>query len=225
MTEIALVREILARVESVLLDFDGPICSVFSGLPASEVARRLRNAYEETHGGAARLVQTDDPLEVVRVAALEGLPYVDELESKLTDLEVTAVDQSAPAPNAQEAIEALHAGGHLLAVVSNNSTAALKRYFAGRGLDRYASPLVGREAIRLSKMKPAPDMLWLALEAHGVAPQDAVLIGDSVTDIHAAQAAGAMSIGYANKPGKTERLHRAGATAVIEDMADLIQRS
>ncbi|MFI6056712.1 HAD family hydrolase [Streptomyces sp. NPDC051286] len=105
--------------------------------------------------------------------------------------------------------------------MSNNSTAALKRYFAGRGLDRYASPLVGREAIRLSKMKPAPDTLWLAMEAHGVAPQDAVLIGDSVTDIQAAQAAGAMSIGYANKPGKAERLHRAGATAVIEDMADL----
>ena len=224
MTEIPQVREILARAESVLLDFDGPICSVFSGLPASEVARRLRGAYEETHSEAARLVQGDDPLELVRVAALEGVPYVGELESMLTDLEVAAVDKAAPTPSARDAIEALHAEGHLLAVVSNNSTAALKRYFAGRGFDRYVSPLVGREAIRLSKMKPAPEMLWLALEVHGVAPQDAVLVGDSVTDIQAAQAAGAMSIGYANKPGKAERLRRAGATAVIEDMADLIQR-
>ncbi|MFB7373187.1 HAD family hydrolase [Streptomyces sp. NPDC056222] len=224
MTEILSVSEILARAESVLVDFDGPICSIFSGLPAPEVARRLRDAYDEAHSGASRLAQSDDPLEVVRVAALEGLPNVGELEALLTDLEVTAVDQSAPTPNAQVAIEALHADGHLLAVVSNNSTAALKRYFANHGLDRYASPLVGREAIRLSKMKPAPDMLWLALEAHGVAPREAVLIGDSVTDVQAAQAAGVMSIGYANKSGKAERLHRAGATAVIDDMADLIRR-
>ncbi|MFV5991036.1 hypothetical protein ACNPQM_00880 [Streptomyces sp. NPDC056231] len=48
---------------------------------------------------------------------------------------------------------------------------------------------------------------------------------DFLYGFQAAQAAGAMSIGYANKPGKAERLHRAGATAVIEDMADLIRRS
>ncbi|AWK08358.1 hypothetical protein SSP531S_51950 [Streptomyces spongiicola] len=44
-----------------------------------------------------------------------------------------------------------------------------------------------------------------------------------MTDIEAARAAGTMSIGYANKPGKAERLGQAGATVVIEDMAQLIQ--
>jgi HAD superfamily hydrolase (TIGR01509 family) len=212
------VREVLRTARSVLLDFDGPVCQVFSGLSATEVAQRLRSAY----GDAAQLAQGDDPLEIVRMASMEGLPRVDALEAMLTELEVAAVELAAPTPHVEAAIKALHAAGHRLAAVSNNSTSALKRYFASRGLDPYVSPLIGREAIGLRQMKPAPDMLLLALEAHGVPAASAVLVGDSVTDIQAACAAGAMSIGYANKPGKFKRLLDAGATVVIEDMADLI---
>ncbi|MFC1226934.1 HAD family hydrolase [Streptomyces sp. Sce081] len=217
MTPTGEVRGVLSAARSVLLDFDGPVCQVFSGMSAAEVARRLRSAY----GDAARLAQGDDPLEVVRTASMDGLPRVDALESALTDLEVAAVEMAAPTAHAEAAIKALHAAGHQLAAVSNNSTAALKRYFTSHGLDPYVSPLIGREAIRIRQMKPAPHMLLLALEAHGVSPQAAVLVGDSVSDIQAAHAAGAMSIGYANKPGKYERLRKAGATVVIEDMADL----
>ncbi|WP_234318318.1 HAD family hydrolase [Streptomyces sp. NRRL S-244] len=59
--------------------------------------------------------------------------------------------------------------------------------FAGRCLDRYVSLSVG---------------LLLALNTQGVSPEKVVLIGDSVTDVQAALAAGAMSIGYANKPAR-----------------------
>lgn len=39
MTDLA---TLLASVRCVLLDFDGPICSVFAGTPAAVVAERLR---------------------------------------------------------------------------------------------------------------------------------------------------------------------------------------
>ncbi|MGW3615296.1 HAD family hydrolase, partial [Micromonospora sp. NPDC005163] len=48
-----------------------------------------------------------------------------------------------------------------------------------------------------------------------------VLVGDSTTDIQAAQAAGVGSIGYANKPGKSEALTQVGADAVIRQMTEL----
>jgi hypothetical protein len=35
-------NQILAETEVLLLDFDGPICSVFAGLPAPVIADRLR---------------------------------------------------------------------------------------------------------------------------------------------------------------------------------------
>jgi len=45
-----------------------------------------------------------------------------------------------------------------------------------------------------------------------------------VTDVQGARLAGAHSIGYANKPGKRERLSEAGAGAIINSLADLALR-
>lgn len=49
-------------------------------------------------------------------------------------------------------------------------------------------------------------------------------MGDSVTDIQGADLASAQSIGYANKPGKRERLAAAGAGAIINSLAELALR-
>lgn len=35
------VEALLRRVRTVLLDFDGPVCSIFSGYPAPDVADEL----------------------------------------------------------------------------------------------------------------------------------------------------------------------------------------
>ncbi|WP_233564897.1 HAD family hydrolase [Micromonospora musae] len=51
-------------------------------------------------------------------------------------------------------------------------------------------------------------------------PAECVLVGDSVSDIEAAHAAGVAAIGYANKPGKRERF--AAADVVIDSMAELV---
>jgi phosphoglycolate phosphatase-like HAD superfamily hydrolase len=48
-----------------------------------------------------------------------------------------------------------------------------------------------------------------------------VFLGDSTSDIEAAQAAGVRSIGYANKPGKNSRLIAAGAEAIIGALTGL----
>jgi phosphoglycolate phosphatase-like HAD superfamily hydrolase len=52
-------------------------------------------------------------------------------------------------------------------------------------------------------------------------PAAATLVGDSLTDIEAAQQPGVASIGYVNKPGKRERMTQLRAGAVITSMADL----
>ncbi|MFI1967845.1 HAD family hydrolase [Streptomyces cinnamoneus] len=225
MTGADAVKEVLSRADSVLLDFDGPICHVFAGLPAPSVAQRLRESYTETHGKAAasRLGQTDDPLELVRRAGTKKLPGARRLEAMLTALELEAVNAGEPTPHAREAIQAVHASSRKLAAVSNNSTAALVQYFSEHSLDRYVSPLIGREPEHLTRMKPDPHMVLLALKAHGTAPHRAVVVGDSVTDIQAAHAAGVPCIGYANKPGKAETLKHEGATTVIQDMGELTE--
>ena len=56
-------------------------------------------------------------------------------------------------------------------------------------------------------------------------PAAATFLGDSVTDIHAARSAHAMSIGYANKPRKTVELMTAGADTVISTPATLTEQT
>ena len=50
----------------------------------------------------------------------------------------------------------------------------------------------------------------------------AALVGGSLSDMQAGRAAGVYVVGYANKPGKADRLKAAGADLVVTDMATLV---
>jgi len=54
-------------------------------------------------------------------------------------------------------------------------------------------------------------------------PDACTLIGDQPTDVQAARAIGAASIGDANKPGKADDLTAAGADAVIARINELTE--
>ncbi|TDD06644.1 hypothetical protein E1181_11600 [Saccharopolyspora terrae] len=54
---------------------------------------------------------------------------------------------------------------------------------------------------------------------------DCVMIGDSLSDIQAAKTAIAMSIGYANKPHKHDRMLALNPDAIVDRIEDLIPRS
>lgn len=138
-------------------------------------------------------------------------------------LEAAEVEAAASAETtigAFDMVAACLATGRPLAIVSNNSAAAIDAYLGRRDRARYFAAVVGRgEHPDLLKPNPAP--VVQALQALKVAPDAAVLVGDSATDVAAARAAGVACVGYANKPGKAERLAAAGADAIVTDMTDL----
>ncbi|MCW2499946.1 MAG: putative hydrolase [Frankiales bacterium] len=70
--------------------------------------------------------------------------------------------------------------------------------------------------------KPHPDVVLAALEAAGVGPQDAVLVGDTVWDAQAARAAGVASIGLLAGGLCEQALRDAGAVDVLDAPADLL---
>jgi HAD superfamily hydrolase (TIGR01549 family) len=75
----------------------------------------------------------------------------------------------------------------------------------------------------VEQSKPAPDIVVAAIEAVGVAPEDAVMIGDTVYDVRAARAAGVDCIGLmCGGIGETE-LQEAGAVAVYGNPSELLQ--
>jgi HAD superfamily hydrolase (TIGR01509 family) len=103
---------------------------------------------------------------------------------------------------------------------------------ATSGLDVYArraldllelpadTPLVTREQVRYAK--PDPDLFLTAAERIGVEIRTAIVVGDSVWDLLAAQRARAMGIGLLSGGYGREELVYAGAFRVYDDPLDLL---
>ncbi|MEU7389152.1 HAD family hydrolase [Streptomyces tanashiensis] len=220
MTHADPLTETLANARVILFDFDGPVCDVFAGLPAPEVARELTallSAQNEAAG--AKAAQTDDPIEVLRIAHEADTELGQKIEQALTTAEVRAVAVAGqPTPGAAEAIRAARSAGRGVAVVSNNSAECVQAFLEVHGLDEYVAEIVGRPSDQPHLMKPNPFPLITAAELLHIDITSCTLIGDSLTDIQAAHAAGTTVVGYANKPHKLDLFADAQADAITEDM-------
>lgn len=213
------VAEIIDRSQCLLLDFDGPVCSVFAGYSAPAVAAQLEGLLVEA---AADRIHTGDPFEVLRYAATLGNPkLLYSVEEALRDAELVAVNSAVPTPGAREVVDTTRRSGRQVAIVSNNSAPAILAYLQKGGLAQHVYPVVGRPFAHPDQMKPSATPVLTAAKTLGVHPGQCVLVGDSVADIDAAHAAGCTAIGYANKPGKRDRLSQ--AEAVVGSMSELAE--
>ncbi|MFI1203808.1 HAD family hydrolase [Streptomyces sp. NPDC020883] len=214
------LASVLAPVRHVLLDFDGPVCSVFAGFPAPDVARRLVELLSGP-GGSLPGREEPDPLALLRRIADEREDLVSVADEALAQLEVEAVDQAQPTPGGVAFLEACAASGRSVWMVSNNATVAIDHYLNTHGLGRLVAGQFGRVSGQPKSMKPSPRLLSAAMRAAEAKPGDCIFVGDAVRDVEAAHAAGMEAIGYANKPGKDATLTAAGAVAVVTSMDDL----
>ncbi|MFD5416749.1 HAD family hydrolase [Streptomyces sp. NPDC127069] len=82
----------------------------------------------------------------------------------------------------------------------------------------HVAEIVGRPVGRPDLMKPNPFPIIRAAERAGVGVADCTLIGDSLTDVQAAHAAGATVVAYANKPHKAALFAEAGADTITDTM-------
>jgi HAD superfamily hydrolase (TIGR01509 family) len=217
-------RDVLGDVRSILLDFDGPICSIFAGLPAPEVAERLRRVLSAAGVPLPAAIAAEaDPLEVLRFSANVGTPeLVLRVDDELRAAELAAVVVAAPTPGTAEVIKAARRDDRAIAIVSNNSAPAIHAYLDAQGLSTDVAHVVGRRHGLPALMKPSPAPILHALALLGTDATTTVLVGDSTTDVEAAHAAGVRCIGLANRPLKNEILLKAGADAVIANMTDLL---
>ncbi|MFJ2645947.1 HAD family hydrolase [Streptomyces sp. NPDC087420] len=209
---------------SIFFDFDGPICEVFAGLPASEVAKNLADAMRRFDPILSERMQGMDFVDALRVSPEGGEGALKAIEETLISAEIAAVKVAGePTPGAVASLQAARSSGRNVAIVSNNSAECVREFLNLHELTSLVHEVVGRPPHEPHRMKPAPDSVLVAAARFGARPQSCTLVGDSVTDVVAAIAAGSTSIGYANRAGKEKALTRAGADAVIDSMAILAE--
>jgi phosphoglycolate phosphatase len=215
--------DILARTRYLLLDFDGPVCDIFAGLPATTVAERLRKLINgQDIQIPEQIARSPDPIEIFTYSATVSVGLAARVEAEMADQEVAAVPTARPTPYVHEVVTSCRDSGRSVAVVSNNADRAVRAYLAQHGLDDRIELVAARTSPDPALLKPSPHLIEQALADLGALPVECVLVGDTTTDMQAASLAGIDSIGYANRPGKNASLATAGALAVVSSLADLV---
>lgn len=121
-------------------------------------------------------------------------------------------------PGATEAVRAVVAAGITVAVASNSARAELAAKMRSLGLARiFAQRVFSFEDVH--RPKPWPDIYLAAAAACDAAPQDCVVVEDSVPGVRAGIAAGCRVLGFARETQAA--LLAAQGAEPFEDMAEL----
>ncbi|WP_227025154.1 HAD family hydrolase [Streptomyces tsukubensis] len=222
------LRELIARTECVLFDFDGPICRLFPPSRAREVVERQLH-WLENRGLEAPLTSEEiaegDTMAVLGAVdtRYRGSDLAVEFEAWLTREEMAAARSAYPTEWADPLIRTWHATGCRLAIVTNNSPAAAARYVENRGIGYCFAPHVYGRTHDLDRLKPDPDSLMRGLEGLGADPAATLMIGDSASDCQAAYAAGVSFLGYGPRADKETRLRKGGAELVVRSLEPVLR--
>jgi phosphoglycolate phosphatase len=210
----------------ILIDVDGTLVDSVPDL-AYCVDEMMQRLGRPPHGEAAVRNWVGNGVErLVRralIGELDGEPdEADYAQAYPIFLDLYAENTSKRSvlyPGVREGLEWLQAAGYPLGCVTNKAAQFTEPLLKDLGVyERFRIVISGDS---LPKKKPDPLPLLHAAEYFAVAPADSLMIGDSVSDVSAARAAGfgivCMSYGYNH--GQDIRL--ASPDAVIDSMVEL----
>lgn len=103
-----------------------------------------------------------------------------------------------------------------IGLVTNKAEVMSGRILEGLGISKYFDAVVGPESVK--NIKPDPEGILKALKMFGIEPSNAVMVGDTFTDIQAGKNAGTKTCGVTYGIGDTVELVKAAPDFLIDDM-------
>ncbi len=211
-------------IKLVVFDLDGTLLETIGDLGAScnAVLRRYglpEHTYEEYRhfvgNGVRKLCERALP------EAWRSPERVEQVRREFVEYYTTHIDRHTVAyPGIPQLLERLLERGVQVAVVSNKfqqgTSLLIERFFPGIP---FVAVLGQCEGVPL---KPDPTADLQVLSRAGVAPEEALHVGDTATDIAAARAAGMGTVGVTWGFRSREELLSAGADAVIDHAEQLL---
>lgn len=208
------------RARAALFDIDGSL---------------IDSNYLQVQAWSQAFDQVGQPVDDARIHRAIALDSTKMLETLLGDraqalgpqakkLHTAAYHELAgrlrPFASARDLLAAVAAHGVLVVLATSAPEDELKLLRAALDAEPYLTAVTSAEDA--DSAKPDPDILQIALDRVAVAPDRAVMIGDTIWDGKAAAAAGVTFIGLRSGGIGTDELRGSGAAEVYEDPADLL---
>ena len=139
----------------------------------------------------------------------EYIPYSADIMREKTELY----------PGVTEGLAALHAKGILLSVLSLKASDQIRRPLERAGVDKYIHSVISPDEVE--KHKPEPDGIFYLSEKTGIALEDILYVGDSVTDMKTALNAGVDFAAVCTGAVTADQFAEMGARIIHPTFADL----
>lgn len=122
-------------------------------------------------------------------------------------------------PHVLEEVKAFHGRGVVVTLASSRGHASLEAFVKEMDLTPYITYILGADDV--SHSKPDPEPVFKTLREFSVAPQDALVVGDTKFDILMGKRAGTRTCGVTYGNGSRAELVSAGADALVDDFREL----
>lgn len=204
-------------VRAILLDFDGVVCDLFAGYPSEQITQELIHAARQK--GYSSSLDIDDPLELLRQLGEDNAALAHEIDHLFAEKEYLAAESAQPLRGMHDFFSFCKKHTLSVVIVTNNSPQSIKHYQELHSLPTLK--IFGRVAGKPTLLKPSSYSLDQALQQLNTPANQAVMVGDMLTDIQAAQAASCRSIGISGDPELQGELKNAGATHIVANAKEL----
>lgn len=214
-------------MKAVIFDLDGTLLNTIADIAhAANAALALHGYPIHPIEAYCQMVGNGFPTLMQRAVPQKLLPGLstNDLDKLVGDARnyyvVHPSDHTQPYPGISETLAVLHGAGLQLAVLSNKmddlTNILIKQHFPKIP---FARVLGSRPGI---KLKPDPSELVSMLGQLGIAPDDAIYVGDSNVDVATAHHAHMKVIGVAWGFRGRQELEESGADHIIEQAAEIL---
>lgn len=214
----------MGRIKLVVFDLDGTLADTLPDIAGAleKVTAKygeygdLQQLVRKSIGnGAKKLVErVFDALGISKEHLEEDLAEYRALYAKDSCIDTVLY------PNTLKVLEELKKRGIAMAVATMKPRESTKEVLEKMGIADYFSLVLSADDMQAPK--PDPWSVYTCAKHVGVSPEQALMIGDSMTDVGAGKASGAVSVAVLGGYSDREKMLKSGADYLVEEIGALL---
>lgn len=204
------------KIRHILFDLDGTLVDSSEGVAQATNFALTSLGYEpRSLEQIARFIGY--PLENMFASFCDG--PIDRLKAAFQEKAARVMKESArPMAGAHEIVVLLFEAGYKLAIATTKYRIHTEGIIDKMGWNRYFAATASGDEV--PRVKPAPDLVELALNKLGAKPETSVMVGDTINDILSARAAGVRAISI-RSPFGNDDLDKHHPEIILNNISEL----